>query len=95
MDPAFTRIDLFDCQYGILRKYVTADWAKMVTPSSVHKDIDKILPPPPQPQPLDPSVENANSLKGVPLIAFRNQNQMAHIDAEKNCLKQKKKLKVI
>ena len=47
------------------------------------KDIDVILPAPEQPQPLDPSVENANSLKGVPLIAFRNQNQMAHIDAHR------------
>ena len=47
------------------------------------KDIDVILPIPPQPEPLDPAVENAGSLKGQNLIAFRNQNQMAHIDAHR------------
>ena len=47
------------------------------------KDIDVILPIPPQPEPKDPAVENANSLKGQNLVAFRNQNQMAHIDAHR------------
>jgi len=47
------------------------------------KDIDVILPAPSEPQPLDPSVENANSLRNAPLVAFRNQNQLAHIDAHR------------
>ena len=47
------------------------------------KDIDVILPIPPQPEPVDPAVENANSLQGQGLVAFRNQNQMAHIDAHR------------
>ena len=47
------------------------------------KDIDVILPIPPQPEPTDPAVENASSLKGQNLVAFRNQNQMAHIDAHR------------
>ena len=47
------------------------------------KDIDIILPIPPQPEPTDPAVENANSLRGQGLVAFRNQNQMAHIDAHR------------
>ena len=47
------------------------------------KDIDVILPIPPQPEPTDPAVENANSLRGQGLVAFRNQNQMAHIDAHR------------
>ena len=47
------------------------------------KDIDIILPIPPQPEPTDPAVENANSLRGQGLVAFRNQNQLAHIDAHR------------
>jgi len=47
------------------------------------KDIDVILPAPSEPQPLDPSVENANALRNAPLVAFRNQNQLAHIDAHR------------
>ena len=47
------------------------------------RDIDIILPIPPQPEPTDPAVENASSLKGQNLVAFRNQNQMAHIDAHR------------
>ncbi len=47
------------------------------------KDIDVILPAPAEPQPLDPSVENANALRNAPLVAFRNQNQLAHIDAHR------------
>ena len=45
------------------------------------KDIDTILPVPEAPKPKDPAVENAASLKGEKLIAFREQNQLAHIDA--------------
>jgi hypothetical protein len=47
------------------------------------KDIDIILPVPKPPQPEDPAVENANSLEGKSLIAFRQQNQLAHIDAHR------------
>ena len=47
------------------------------------RDIDVILPIPPQPEPQDPAVENAGSLQGQGLTAFRNQNQMAHIDAHR------------
>jgi hypothetical protein len=47
------------------------------------KDIDMILPVPPEPQPQDPGLENAASLKGQGLTAFRGQNQMAHVDAHR------------
>jgi len=42
-----------------------------------------ILPVPPEPQPQDPGLENAASLKGQGLTAFRGQNQMAHVDAHR------------
>jgi hypothetical protein len=32
LDPTFTRIDLQDCHYGILRKFITRDAAKMLLP---------------------------------------------------------------
>tara|TARA_R100000541_G_scaffold58179_2_gene69111 strand:+ start:2201 stop:4630 length:2430 start_codon:yes stop_codon:yes gene_type:complete len=48
------------------------------------KDIDVILPVPPTPQPQDPGVENSASLKGSNLVAFRQQNQGAHIDAHRS-----------
>ena len=32
LDPTFTRVDLEDCHFGILRKYVTRDAAKMLLP---------------------------------------------------------------
>jgi hypothetical protein len=47
------------------------------------KDIDVILPIPAQPEPQDPAVENATSLQGPGLVAFRNQNHLAHIDAHR------------
>jgi hypothetical protein len=47
------------------------------------KDIDMILPVPPEPQPMDPGLENAASLKGQGLTAFRQQNQVAHINAHR------------
>ena len=43
------------------------------------KDIDKILPPPPQPQPLDPAVENIMALSSKPFQAFKGQDHQAHI----------------
>jgi len=38
------------------------------------KEIDKILPPPPQPTPLDPAVENIMALCSKPFQAFKGQN---------------------
>ena len=44
-------------------------------------NIDGILPPPPQPQPVNPSKENQNALMGTPLQAFPDQDHEAHIEA--------------
>jgi len=44
------------------------------------QNIDEILPPPPQPQPLDPLIENARALTGELLQAFDGQNHDAHIE---------------
>ena len=43
------------------------------------KDIDKILPPPAQPTPLDPAVENIMALSSKPFQAFAGQDHQAHI----------------
>ena len=45
------------------------------------KNIDGILPPPQPPAPVDPATENANSIKGVPLQAFPQQDHEAHLRA--------------
>jgi len=45
------------------------------------KNIDAILPEPPQPQPVDPATENGNALKGMPLQAFPEQDHEAHVRA--------------
>jgi hypothetical protein len=45
------------------------------------KNIDGILPPPQPPQPVDPATENANSIKGMPLQAFPQQDHEAHLRA--------------
>ena len=45
------------------------------------KNIDGILPPPQPPAPVDPATENANSIKGVPLQAFPEQDHEAHLVA--------------
>jgi hypothetical protein len=50
------------------------------------KDIDAILPPPATPKPKDPALENSDSLLGKKLIAFRNQEHQAHIDAHRTFL---------
>ena len=47
------------------------------------KDIDVLLPVPKEPQPQDPGLENAASLRGSSLTAFRGQNQPAHIDSHR------------
>jgi hypothetical protein len=44
-------------------------------------NIDAILPPPPQPQPANPSKENQNALMGAPLQAFPDQDHESHIEA--------------
>jgi len=43
------------------------------------KNIDAILPPPPQPQPMDPATENAAAVKNMPFQAFPQQDHEAHI----------------
>jgi hypothetical protein len=45
------------------------------------RDIDMLLPPPQQPQPEDPGMENAKSLQMMKLQAFQGQNHAAHINA--------------
>lgn len=48
------------------------------------QQIENILPPPPQPQPVDPGMENAQALKGAQLQAFMQQNHDAHIEAHRS-----------
>lgn len=43
------------------------------------QNIDEILPPPPQPSPVDPAMENGRAVVGTPLQAFDDQNHEAHI----------------
>jgi len=43
------------------------------------QNIEEILPPPPQPQPTDPAIENARALAGELLQVFPEQNHDAHI----------------
>jgi len=43
------------------------------------QNIDEILPPPPQPQPLDPAIENARALMGEILNTFPDQDHDVHI----------------
>jgi chaperonin GroES len=47
------------------------------------QNIEALLPPPPQPQPIDPGVENAMALGLKSLRAFEGQNHQAHIDAHR------------
>jgi len=47
------------------------------------RDIDMLLPPPQQPQPEDPGMENAKSLQMLALKAFPGQAHQAHIDAHR------------
>ena len=48
------------------------------------KNINAILPPPPQPQPMDPALENIMAISGKPFKAFGGQDHKAHIDAHLN-----------
>ena len=50
------------------------------------KNIDLILPPPQQPQPMDPAMEHIASMTGSPFQAFAGQDHKAHIDAHLNYL---------
>jgi hypothetical protein len=43
------------------------------------QNIEEILPPPPQPEPLDPAVENARALMGEILNTFPDQDHDIHI----------------
>lgn len=43
------------------------------------QNIEELLPPPPQPQPLDPAVENARALMGEILNTFPDQDHDAHM----------------
>ena len=45
------------------------------------RDIDMLLPPPQQPQPEDPGMENSKALQMMKLQAFQGQNHAAHINA--------------
>jgi hypothetical protein len=44
-------------------------------------NIDSILPPPPQPMPMNPAKENGMALTGAPLMAFPEQDHKAHMEA--------------
>jgi hypothetical protein len=48
------------------------------------KNIDKILPPPQQPQPIDPAAENILAMSGKPFQAFKGQDHQAHITTHLN-----------
>tara|TARA_Y100001938_G_C7911546_1_gene339859 strand:- start:40 stop:732 length:693 start_codon:yes stop_codon:yes gene_type:complete len=45
------------------------------------QNIEQLLPPPPQPQPVDPANENAGLIAGVPQQAFVGQDHDAHINS--------------
>jgi hypothetical protein len=48
------------------------------------KNIDKILPPPKQPQPMDPATENILAMGSKPFQAFKGQDHQAHITTHLN-----------
>ena len=48
------------------------------------KDIDKILPPPQPPTPMDPAVENILAMSNKPFQAFKGQDHQAHITTHLN-----------
>ena len=51
------------------------------------KNINAILPPPIQPQPIDPSMEEIAAMGGKPFQAFPGQDHKAHIDSHLNFMK--------
>jgi hypothetical protein len=48
------------------------------------KNIDLILPPPQDPQPMDPSIEHITAMGSQPFKAFPGQDHRAHIEAHLN-----------
>jgi len=48
------------------------------------KDIDKILPPPQPPAPMDPASENILAMSNKPFQAFQGQDHQAHITTHLN-----------
>jgi hypothetical protein len=48
------------------------------------KNIDKILPPPQKPAPMDPASENILAMSGKPFQAFKGQDHQAHITTHLN-----------
>jgi len=51
------------------------------------KNVNAILPPPVQPQPIDPSMEEIAAMGGKPFQAFPGQDHKAHIDSHLNFMK--------
>jgi hypothetical protein len=49
-------------------------------------NVDKILPPEPELEPLDPITENMNAMTGRPLKAFEWENHEAHIESHAQML---------
>ena len=47
------------------------------------QNIEKLLPPPAEPQPQDPAIENAGTLNGMPPLPFPEQDHSAHIRAHR------------
>ena len=48
------------------------------------KDVNRILPPPQPPQPMDPAAENIMAMTGKPFQAFKGQDHRAHITSHLN-----------
>ena len=51
------------------------------------KNVNAILPPPPQPTPIDPALEHIMSMSQKPFQAFPGQDHKAHIDAHLNFMR--------
>ena len=51
------------------------------------KNVNAILPPPPQPMPMDPALEHIMSMSQKPFQAFPGQDHKAHIDAHLNFMR--------
>ena len=51
------------------------------------KNVNAILPPPPQPIPMDPALEHIMSMSQKPFQAFPGQDHKAHIDAHLNFMR--------
>ena len=51
------------------------------------KNVNAILPPPPQPMPIDPALEHIMAMSQKPFQAFPGQDHKAHIDAHLNFMR--------